>query len=126
MRGLTEQERAIVLRDFNLGRQHVFLSLQIKLACFQTLPWLFAGMAHHNPNPRKLGLIDVVGAVHTTKMHYLHLLQQRMPEGSGGEDWIFQVSSQNDHRSFTAWSLFFLGLGRPSRTVSASRRSVAT
>ena len=45
---LSEQDRAIVLRDFEAARRHLSFTFAIKLSFWSQCPWLCFGLAHHD------------------------------------------------------------------------------
>ena len=41
------EDQAVVMRDFNHGRRHIWFTFQVKLSHWGLLPWLFLGLGHH-------------------------------------------------------------------------------
>ena len=46
--GLGTDDRTRIVREYNAARVHVAATLRIKLGYWQSLPWLLAGVAHHD------------------------------------------------------------------------------
>ena len=44
--GLSDDDRATVMRDFDAGLAHLQLGLQVKMDCWSRLPWKLCGLAH--------------------------------------------------------------------------------
>lgn len=46
---LGEEDRALVMREFSRGRQHLLLVFHLKFSHWRQLPWVCCGLAHPDP-----------------------------------------------------------------------------
>ena len=53
-RDASQEDRSIVLQDFEYAKAYANFALVAKLSFWKTLPWKIAGLAHHRPSVRQL------------------------------------------------------------------------
>ena len=70
----SSEDRAASLRDWHAGAAHVMAGLALKLACWSTLPWKLAGLAHHdlvNARAAAKTCLDLYSRAPRAAMHHL-------------------------------------------------------
>ena len=93
---LTEEQRSLVLRAFAAARRHVKYIAVMKFAFWRRLPWVLAGIAHHD---RDIAVACAARAV--------DLFAQGLDEGR--KHWISQVLCTPGELGHTQLQLFLNG-----------------
>jgi hypothetical protein len=97
--GLSDAERAIIMRDFEAARRHVWLTFSLKFGFWGQLPWLLFGIAHNDTiiarscARKALQLFDAAAA---GKVHHYVTLLLLMPGSVGREQLEFFARGQRD------------------------------
>jgi hypothetical protein len=66
---LSEEGRALILREFGNARRHIYFTFKVKCSFYQQLPWVLLGLAHYNVRKaracgrRALALVRAAGNV---------------------------------------------------------------